>query len=232
MSNLVKKIKSRGFWDVAIRPGEFNERLLDDISALEPLIRNAAVEIRGWDFPHISREGPAIGVDWIEDETDWEEHVEYWRFYQSGQFLHLNGFRTDWMEQSHYWRTVPNSDAKGLLPVQDTLYRFVEVFEFAARLASGPIPAPVVVLELKLIGLENRTLWIENPNRAGFSAARKATIQEFPQIFTLSRDEAMSSARMNAFRAARELFKRFGWAPDDKLLEGMLDELRRDGYKV
>ena len=42
---------------------------------------------------------PEVMDDWVGQGIDWENYVEYWRFYQSGQFLHLDGMKEDWMEQ-------------------------------------------------------------------------------------------------------------------------------------
>jgi hypothetical protein len=158
--------------------------------------------------------------------------VEYWRFYQSAQFVHLMGIRSDWIKQSHFDPARYNWEPGAVLLVMDTLYHFVEIFELAARFASATIANSSIVVRVTLNGLKGRELLLESPTRAGFSTPRKASLDAFPQEFQLSRDEALGNTRKNAYAACRELFSRFGWSPADSLLEGMVAELRRSGFQV
>src|ERR1043166_6582061 len=94
-----KKIRSRGYWRVVIRPSSFiaeRARLRD----LEQIARDTVVQLRGWDYPHFPRDGVTRGNDFIEALTDsgWIQHIELWRLYQSGQFVHLFAMREDWLE--------------------------------------------------------------------------------------------------------------------------------------
>ncbi len=227
MSNLVEKIKQRGYWHVVLHPAQFGEKRVPQIQDLHAIIREAAVEFRGWDFPHIGREGPTTGVDWIEDEVDWSEHVEKWRLYQSGQFVFYGGIRTDWLDQSLFERPSDHWHSGLLLGVTDTVFRFTEVFELAARLATGPIDGDTLSLAIKIVGLEQRELWMDNRRRIGFHYPRKAAIAEFPQMFALPRDRLVAETRQLAVTAAGELFARFNWTPESEFLTAMQGELFR-----
>ncbi len=61
-----------------------------------------------------------------------------WRFYQTGQFVDFAGVTYDWDDQSQ--RRLPSQGWKPgeILNVQDALFTFTEIFEFAARLAKVP----------------------------------------------------------------------------------------------
>src|SRR3989337_3033873 len=101
---LLEKIKSRGYWRVVIRPGRFVEKRIRDITVLYPIIQKTTVELRGWDFPHVDPHiNPHIDVDWVGQESEWEEFLEIWRFYRSGQFVDLAGIPEDWRDQSKLW---------------------------------------------------------------------------------------------------------------------------------
>src|SRR5438093_8765937 len=101
MSPLLDKIKSHGHWRVVIRPFTFKKTRISEIKRLLPLLEKASVQLRGWDFPHIDRnDPPTIGLDYIGQECDWEDILEIWRFYQSGQFVHISGMRYDWLDLS------------------------------------------------------------------------------------------------------------------------------------
>src|ERR1044072_2223475 len=75
-----KKIRSRGYWRVFIRPSSFiaeRARLRD----LEQIARDTVVQLRGWDYPHFPRDGFRRENDFIEALTDsgWIQHIELWR---------------------------------------------------------------------------------------------------------------------------------------------------------
>ena len=97
VSNTVAKIKSRGFWEVTIRPIKFDSGRLKSLSTCKELVEENRVLFRGWDYPHIGR-GYDIrsGTDWVETLVDWSDHVEYWRMYKSAQFFHIFGCIEDW----------------------------------------------------------------------------------------------------------------------------------------
>ncbi len=78
---LLEKIKSRGHWRVVIRPGRFVEKRIQEISTLYPIIEKTSVNLRGWDFPHVdTHPNPKIDVDWVGQESEWEQFLEIWRF--------------------------------------------------------------------------------------------------------------------------------------------------------
>lgn len=135
MTDLLSKIRSRGHWRVVIRPGTFKKDRVGEISSLFPLVERSSVSIRGWDFPHIDRrKQPHIDVDWVGQELNWEHHLELWRLYQSGQFVHMGGIWEDWRDQSALWPPDRTRKVGSRLEVLDTVFRFIEIFEFAARL--------------------------------------------------------------------------------------------------
>src|SRR3989442_1688113 len=94
---LDQTVRSRGFWRVVIRPSRFvAERA--PLRDLETIVRDSIVQLRGWDYPHFPREGVTRGDDFILalTEAGWLAHLEVWRLYQSGQFIHLFAMREDW----------------------------------------------------------------------------------------------------------------------------------------
>src|SRR3989338_273974 len=105
---IIAKIKSRGYWKVQFRPTVFNKTLMPDRNALRDIVQKNSVEIRGWDYPHIShwsnpqQRRPTVGDDFVEGGVDWSEFVEFWRMYQSGQFIHLFGVHEDWFDRNQW----------------------------------------------------------------------------------------------------------------------------------
>jgi len=228
MSGLTDEIQSRGHWQVVIRPEVFDASRVPDVSALCPIVQQASVQLGGWDFPHIDRrEQPIIDLDWAGQETRWNHYLEIWRLYQSGQFVHLSGFKDDWRDQSHIWPPDQNWVSGQRLGIGTTIFRFTEIFEFAARISMTAAGDESMHIEVTLRRLAGRVLWVDAPNRMPLAQPAKATIDEFPYLLDLPRTELAANARDLAVRGAVELFKRFGWDRSVEAVKGWQSEFGR-----
>src|SRR5689334_5627304 len=97
-ASILSHIQSRGYWELVVRPETFvRERL--ELTALVPMLENVAIRMKGWDFPFVDpNKSPIIIGDRVEHGVTMESVLEYFRFYQSGQFIFLTGYREDWKE--------------------------------------------------------------------------------------------------------------------------------------
>ena len=227
----IEKVRSRGYWRVVIRPATFNEKRVDNILDLQRILESCAVRLRGWDFPHVDQKTePEIGQDSVSQNIDIEMFVEYWRFYQSGQFVHLGGFKEDWLDQrtelgmmfgGRY--TWPASERLGLL---GTIFRFTEIFEFATRMSLSEAGDKTMDIQITLNGLESRILWTESSNRAEFFSPRIAAVNQYNFKRAYSDAELAADTRNLALEPAIELFRRFGWDASLETVRSMQEELR------
>lgn len=228
MPDIIDKIKSRGYWKVLIRPTEYVEDRLG-LSDCRSTVVNHTVNFRGWDYPHTRREEIRSGETWVQHETDWEQFVEWWRMYQSGQFIHLFGIHEDWAPDSGWGRTWIDREPGEVLSVLAALYQITEIFEFASRLASTPVLENEAYVEISLSGLEGRTL-VMKPGRM---LRRGYTCEEdtLTNNWTLTAEELLGQSAELALDQTRWLFERFNWhqVPLDvleedqrKLIEGRL----------
>ena len=127
MSELADTIKSRGFWRVTVRPSRFDPNHIDDYNRLFAVVRDSAVELRGWDCPHIDTQNPPRRENvWVGQETGWEHYRELWRLYRSGQFLFLGGYEEDWRDHSGLWPHPPKWEFGRLLWIQDAIFSLTE----------------------------------------------------------------------------------------------------------
>jgi hypothetical protein len=230
MNELLKKIRSRGYWKVIIHPASFLEKRVANISDLYPLLQKNSVQFRGWDFPHLdSGEEPRFDIDWIEQGSEWEQYLEWWRFYQSGQFNDFMGMDEDWLDQSSLSPRSKDWKPGEFLSVTNALFQFSEIFEFAARIALSKAGDEQMHLEITLSGLKNRSLWADPSRIAGSSLLRtkKASVKELPYKADLTRIQLVTEPRELALKAAVELFRRFGWDASLDALRDMQDELLR-----
>lgn len=213
MTPIVEKIRSRGFWQVIIRPVKYKGDRVK-FTILLPLIEKTSIQLRGWDFPHIDTINPIQkDIKWIGQECDWGHFVESWRFYQSGQFVHVGGIWQDWRDQSEFWPGGKDWKPGALLDVANTVFHFSEIFEFAARLAFTEAGDDLIHIEIKLHGLGGRLLWTDDPRRMPLSRHYTATIDEFPCTSDVSRTELIANPNNLALPHVQQLFARFGWEP-------------------
>ena len=224
----IEKVRLRGHWRVVVRPTTFDEFRVENILNLPKILESCAVQLRGWDFPHIDHQtAPAIGTDSVSQNIDWEMYVEYWRFYQSGQFLHLDGFKEDWLDQREVLGGRDPWPIGERLAVMGTVFRFTEIFEFAARLSLSEAGDDATHIEISLNGLKDRLLWIDESRRAGFDSPRAATEDQYLFQREYSEAELAADTRNLALDPAMELFRRFRWDASLETLRSMQEELRR-----
>lgn len=219
MSHLAK-IKSRGYWELVIRPTKFVEHRVENVLDLREIARSQRVEIRGWDFPHYGRVDPRLAKDHIEQEVDFLRHVEAWRLYRSGQFVHFAGLRADWDEQN---RTAGSGvrlvQPPGVvLGVADTVWILTEAFEFAARLSMTAAGSDRMHVSAMVHGLTGRRLHMEISSRDLSPRPPVEGLAHFARAEDFARGRLVSEPKDLALLWAREVFRQFGWDASLKLL--------------
>jgi hypothetical protein len=128
-------VREMPHWRVNFRPEKYQSEAIPRIHDLFELVESTAVSFRGWNYPHVSSRASerAIGSDYVASWADFMGHIEYWRFYQSGQFIHL--FSVPEVANQDWRRKYAHIEAPGIFSVKNFLFTFTEIFEFAARLA-------------------------------------------------------------------------------------------------
>lgn len=234
MSEILKKLRSRGHWKIIIHPGTFVEQRVGNISDLYPILQKISVQLRGWDFPHLDVHTPLHKEkDWIEQSSKWNQYFELWRFYQSGQFFASIGMEEDWLDQNHDWPLPQDWKPESYLGVENTIFQFTEILEFASRLSLTQAGDESMHLEIDLKGLEGRYLKLKS-RRVGSSNLRdkRAELAEFPYRFDLSKTELITTSKELALKPATELFQHFGWDPGQEVLRDIQAELLQRGSQV
>src|SRR5438552_3845561 len=138
MTEVTDRIRSKGHWDVVVRPEPFDDHRVD-YGELDDILAGAAVRFRGWPVPFIDhREQPLRGDDWIGQDIDSDlvSQYEAWRFFTSGQFNHLRAVSADW-RAGREATTVPEG-FNSVIEIWEIIFYLTEVFELAARLALSP----------------------------------------------------------------------------------------------
>jgi hypothetical protein len=205
MEKILEKIKSRGYWRVVIRPSKFEKERISELSKCKTLVRDNAVHLRGWDYPHYDmRTEPSCGLDYIEQFTDWEPHIEAWRLYQSGQFVHYKALWEDWEDLS------PWGQSQQILSVIGTVYLLTEIYEFASRLGAKGILGDSCEIQITLSNTVNRKLATLDAIRPVF-AEYKTTLSEIPRSVSLVTADILSRSAELSLEHAVWLYQRFNW---------------------
>ena len=224
MSDVVDKIQSRGHWNVEIRPLPFDAERLK-YEDLENVIEGATVRMRGWPVPYIDQREPLLrGNDWIGEDIDalMVSHLEAWRLFTSGQFVHLRAITGEWGEDN---LIAPQSPAERIIPVWEILFYLTEVVELAARLTLKTRTPSSMLVRAKLFGMADRGLVVGQPNRAEFFHPYLQQQDVLQAEINVPAGDLIAEPRDVALGVAHHLLLRFGWKPAIEQLRGHQQEL-------
>lgn len=216
-TTVLEKIKSRGYWEIEIRPAIYKKEKFS-LPECKEIVEKCQVRLRGWDYPHIAHHeyGDVFsGDNFVEGLVDSHKHLEVWRLYQSGQFIHYLNFWEDWIEYQPYGYTVikdqPPRTVKSILM---TLYTVTEIFTFASRLASNKIYDKMLHISLKLKNTNNRSLIFEDQFRTLFGDYR-SKINEISIAKDITVEDILANSPNLAMDVTVEIFHKFSWLSQD-----------------
>lgn len=219
----INKIKSKGYWRVLIRPTTFETRRIPTFSGARQIIDSSKVSLRGWDYPYWQdSEAKNVG-EYVECSVDWSQYIEYWRFYRSGQFMHLFAVHEDHIdvEKSLGTSYPPRPKRSGYLSFIGATLIVTEIFEFAARLASKDILSPAAFVSIGLYNMYDHQLAAFNSRR--LMPDRYVRESSEPIVFEtqVSAQDLISKTDELALDAVVEIFEHFNWnnPPRDILAE-------------
>lgn len=160
---LLEKIKSRAYWRVEIRPTVYEATRLQDMQAMEKAINVASVSLRG-------RPYPAFRVDdlqktykgtWLEGQLDRDYFKEFWRLYQSAQWIHYLIALTAWMPKAKLFRDrwPQPADRAGFIHITDTLCTITEILRFAVGLAEQHLLDPDLYMSIQFCNTKGYALY-------------------------------------------------------------------------
>ncbi len=217
---LLEDIRSGPHIRVNIRPLKFDKTLTGSIGETQRIIEVARVMFRGWDYPHVDVENRASTGDYVHNWVDYAHFREYWRFYRSGQFVHLFAFREDgYREQCErdagiqgVWPEEGLS-VTGYLGVIATIYLITEIHEFAARLARGAGFRGGAWVSIALRDVGGRLLYLGGDPTRIFTGCYPAAEDQVTWERSHALDELLGNAAGLAVDACEYVLNGFGWHP-------------------
>lgn len=224
-------VLSSPHWRVKFRPDEYKRELIPTLKRCFEIIEKNKVRLRGWDYPHLDTER-GQGNNWVASWSDFRGHLEYWRLYQSGQFVHLfsvgEATIPEWRQklQSHFshiqgidWQSVP-----GFISILNFIYTMTEIFEFASRLCQAEVYKGVLNIDIRLKGIKGFVLSEKRFWRNHYSAAEN----EIGHFWAFESDILVAKSADKSLDAISWFFERFGWMypPIDVFREDQQNFLR------
>lgn len=220
---IYESIKENSHWRVLIRPDEYNEENTIPIEGIQKIIETTKVKLRGWDFPHIGNppNDQSYGQNWFSSQSNFHGHIEYWRFYQSKQFIYLSTIRENVDKE---WESKLRERAKtmffveddetiksisGFISIDNFIYTITEFFTFLNNLCNRGIYNENVSINIELNGIENYTL-ITEPNKAWWNIySAKENSLKYSNEYNIS--DLISNSDQYAMDVVKWFFIRFGW---------------------
>jgi len=216
-------------WRVNFRPSYYTENLVPTLSKCFDTIEKNKLSLRGWDYPHLSRRDTEReqGNNWVGSWSAFMGHYEYWRFYQSGQFVHLFTVREssegDYKEKlrsdmkSHRifadgeinWDTVP-----GFFSIINFIYNVTEIYEFAARLCQSEIYSGKVNIQIDIKGIKGFVLTA--PWERAWHSYYAASQDVLSRNHEVETEQLISASKDISLEALVWFFERFGWLDPPK----------------
>ncbi len=214
-------------WRVNLRPEYYEPELIPSLSKCFSLIEQNRVKLRGWSYPCENYDS-VQGSNWIASWTDFLGRNEYWRFYQSAQFVHLFSiievtkphYRADLENHSREllsYKNIKPSSVPGFISITNFIHTITEIFEFAARLCTNGIYSGSINITISLEEIEGFILTTE-PEYRELRCLYKANENIINNSFSVASDALVANSLEQALKAIVWFVERFGWL--DPPIEG------------
>ena len=241
-ADILSEIRSGPHWEVVVHPSKFEEARVPSLRECREAVEQAQVALLpGRQYPRIELEAD-FGNDWTGSGATRDYYLhEYWRMYQSGQFVHWFTFLDDvdgpeslqeWDESSPLFKPegfTPN----GFLTVDGALYTCTEVFEFAARLMAARVLDEAPLVRIIMHGIKDRVL-SAGMRRMPSASADYGTTDRLGKEWQLSGPGIYGAAARLAREATLWFFERFGSQdfPEESLRRKQDEFLAKRGLRV
>jgi hypothetical protein len=226
ITDLLKKIRSTGYWRFWIRSTTFEQARFRNSDDGRRFVLNNSVRSRdGWRFP-ISAESMLDEKEYVTSEVDLTSgmpfslpRIEVWTMFRSGQFVYNLAFAEDFLGKA--WPIQPRSFVPGegnrYLNISHTIKTITCVLEFTARMAAQRLLNPTALISIELHDVDGRELSFMDRERSlddrYWCRSKKIEVERSLDPKVLTRD-----AREIALGVTLEIFSRFGWQNPPKTL--------------
>jgi len=231
---VLSKIKHQPYFSLRLIPESQIPELTFDVA--KKLVFENRASLRGWDFPHVDPREVYNAEDYVFSVIDWNNHLELWRMYLSGQFIYIGNLWDVLPEfQEKLRREVessrndgtPNQKAsiKGVTSFIGLIYSVTEFYVFAARLSSALSLTGSLDIKNTLHNVEDWVLGAGEPAMGWYSFYQSKT-RDIELSRTLPVNELVADPKTAAVLAIKRLFEGFNWNDaSPNMIRGWQDKL-------
>jgi len=203
----VNKIKTKGYWSFDVIPKNISTNSPLNLLDLSEIAQRSSVQLRGWDFPHISRQNAENqdmynANDHIESWVDWNMYKEVWRLYTDGQFACRKAFREDWH---------PSIESLKYIDCEEVIHILSEFFIFIDNLWFEKIYQDQIELKISLYCTNDRLLKLFNSQKAQLFSEYKCHVNTIDVVRIFSYKEFHDKHLSFALEFAEYIFEQFNW---------------------
>jgi hypothetical protein len=212
-------VQNMPHWRVNFRPEEYRPESVPRIHDLFELVDRSAVSFRGWNYPHASSRltERTVSKDYVASWANFMGHVEYWRLYQSGQFIHL--FSVPEVGNEAWRNKYAHVEAPGIFSIKNFLFTLTEIFEFAARLAQERLYSGKLGINIDIKQIRGFVL-VTDFDRPLFGKYETRE-ESLGKLWEVEIEDLILDRGQIAISAAIWFYERFGWKnPPRSVLEG------------
>lgn len=209
-------IRAAAHWKVTIVPETHVAGRLPTLAEAFRVIEAANVQLRGWDYPHVDHQTRSLGQDFVQSWVEFMGERSFWRFYQSGLFVHVFAFREDSYGAetvARVWdrvRAPNNFQPRGFVDFLNALYTLTEILEFTSRLAERGALGGAFKLTISMENIGDRIL-VASDFRRHWTHFNPATEPRIEYSWEGAATDLAANARGIARSAANHFYERFGW---------------------
>ncbi|WP_027497651.1 RNA-binding domain-containing protein [Rhodococcus sp. JG-3] len=200
---------SSGYTDIALRPGNYDNKRLSP-ERLDSTLIDHVVRLRGWPVPMVDQRDPIDRHSaWIAQDITAQivEHEEAWRLFTSAQFLHRRALATD-LNPDNPILAATHPQATGAVAVWDVLLYMVEIAEFGARWATT-LECDSLTFEIALRNVSGRQL-ISGDRKREIPSNLIITSNEVPASHTITTTKLLTDPRSTGVDLAQSILRQFG----------------------
>jgi hypothetical protein len=226
---LLQDIRSHGYWRVEVHSTDYQSKRLSSRAAMQDLLNRATVSLRGWPYPYFRAEETAYNAKWLEGQVSWDRYREYWRLYESGQWLHylgLPGARIS-RERLFQGRSPLPPQHTGYIHVRgDVLFTLTEILHFAVGLAQGGVLDPAAFVSIQLHNTKDYML-VEGFERFFPHEYVNRSDRPIEQQCNLPVSELSAIADQKALEMSVRVFEVFGWIPSEAAVRTLEEDQKK-----
>lgn len=228
MNKFVDDIKQKPHFRLRFYPNQA-EKVIISARELKQLLEKSQIKYRERYFPHIRHDEFNFKDNYFEIETKRKYNDEFWRFYQSGQFIYYSTIMEDQLVKNNvipYWPTITTETPDGHVDILRTIYLITEFYSFIYRVLYNNEEMHSVSIEICVENILNYELFIMDQRRELWDSYKcKTNNIIIPTIF-LSRQQIANEWLGKALNTIIYIFERFNW------LDIPIDIIKEDQKKL